>query len=89
MTIYCEGYEHAATLCYQNGYFSSVTLLLRAYEQQGECRLADFERQWYMAAMQSGVSPNVAELCYEDSLDGAPMVAGYRFGLVQEQEAQQ
>lgn len=42
-----------------------------------------------MAAMQSGVSPNVAELCYEDSLDGAPMVAGYRFGLVQEQEAQQ
>lgn len=33
--------------------------------------------------------PNVAELCYEDSLDGAPMVAGYRFGLVQEQEAQQ
>ncbi len=89
MTIYCEGYEHAATLCYQNGYFSLVTLLLRAYEQQGECRLADFERQWYMAAMQSGVSPNVAELCYEDSLDGAPMVAGYRFGLVQEQEAQQ
>lgn len=85
MTIYCSGYEHAATLRYQDGYFSSVTLLLRSYEQQGSCRLADFERQWYLASIQSGVSPNVAELCYEDHLDGAPMVAGYRFGLVQEQ----
>lgn len=87
MTVICKGYDHAATLCYENGYFSSVTLLLRNYTLQESCHLADFERQWRMAEIQTGVAPGTAELCYEDNLDGTPMVATYRFGIAKQEEA--
>ncbi len=81
LPVYCDGYPHAATLCYEGGFFSDVQMLFRSYAIGRECRLADFDRQWRMAELSTGLTPTTAQLCYEDRRSGGELLPTYRFGI--------
>ncbi|MBQ2698272.1 MAG: hypothetical protein IJF59_06295 [Clostridia bacterium] len=81
LTIEPEGYPHAVTLNYRNGYFVEAAILLRRYEVAGSLRLADFVRQHRMAALVSGITPTWVELHYRDPMDGSLLLPSYQFGL--------